>query len=368
MCDTQATAQATSAQRLTVSDHDEQHARRRPTGRRGRRSRSTRPSRPARSSFSIFIASIDDDRLPRADRVAGLAPARGRPCPASAPRRRCGPDAVAARRSPRQRRRPLSDTSTAHAVDLNRHRAAAGVRHQRHLVAACPPVAGDRRVAGRHQQRQRVRIDARRVDLPRRDRRPSTLKRPSARWTVTWREPAVDLDLVAHLSATASARACAFQRPGTPAPAAPAVGRRRAPGDIARLQRRRDGGDLFRRPATASTNGRPFRALQHLVEIGRVKSARRESRAARTARRKNGTVVLMPGDEVFGQRAAHARDRARPVLGPGHQLRDHRIVEDRHVEAGASRRSRRGCRAPTATRSCRMRPGDGRKLLSGSSA
>ena len=42
---------------------------------------------------------------------------------------------------------------------------------------------------------------------------------------------------------------------------------------------------------------------------------------------------LDAGDEIFAERAAHPRDRARPILGPRDQLRDHRIVEDRHVEA-----------------------------------
>ena len=60
---------------------------------------------------------------------------------------------------------------------------------------------------------------------------------------------------------------------------------------------------------------------------------RRKSGCA-SSQAKNGTVVLMPADTVFGERAAHARDRRRAILGPRHQLRDHRVVEDRHVEPG----------------------------------
>ena len=43
---------------------------------------------------------------------------------------------------------------------------------------------------------------------------------------------------------------------------------------------------------------------------------------------------LDAGDEVFAKPAPHASDRARSILGPRHELRDHRIVEDRHLETG----------------------------------
>ena len=45
-------------------------------------------------------------------------------------------------------------------------------------------------------------------------------------------------------------------------------------------------------------------------------------------------VVLMPSDLVFAERARHPRDRVGARSTPGDELRDHRIVEDRHRESG----------------------------------
>src|SRR5262245_66653168 len=43
-------------------------------------------------------------------------------------------------------------------------------------------------------------------------------------------------------------------------------------------------------------------------------------------------------DDVFGQRPAHAGDRGRPIFGPGDELRDHRVVENRHLKTGGRAR------------------------------
>ena len=97
-------------------------------------------------------------------------------------------------------------------------------------------------------------------------------------------------------------------------------------------------------------------------------TARRANSGCASSHVKNGSVVLMP---VTRYSPSARRMRAigeRAILRPRDQLRDHRVVEDRHVEAGGRPAVVADARVPPATRSCRMRPGDGRKLLSGSSA
>ena len=75
---------------------------------------------------------------------------------------------------------------------------------------------------------------------------------------------------------------------------------------------------------------------------------------------------LDAGDDIFAERAAHARDRARAILGPRDEFRDHRVVEDRDVLPGRGDAvivdaSRPGRRAQAS----RIRPGDGMKPWSG---
>ena len=82
-----------------------------------------------------------------------------------------------------------------------------------------------------------------------------------------------------------------------------------------------------------STNGRPFRdasSSSRNVVWNRPASELRLLEQPREKRQRG----LDAGDDVFAERAAHARDRARPILGPRDELRDHRVVENRDVESG----------------------------------
>ena len=76
----------------------------------------------------------------------------------------------------------------------------------------------------------------------------------------------------------------------------------------------------------------------------------------------------MPQHLVFHQRPPHPGDRLRPILSPGDQLRDQRVVEDRHVGARLSPAVVSDARDRKAHASDVMRPGDGMKPASGSSA
>ena len=149
----------------------------RPTSLRGRGPR--RPCRRGRAQLVFHLHRFDDDdRLTRADGVARLAPGRARLCRASARRplrsRRAGRRAPAA---VRRRRRPFGLTATGTDPDRT-DQSAVGVRGDRRLVnragagrpAWCAPVLATRprscdpptRVD--HDQRQRVRVDARGID------------------------------------------------------------------------------------------------------------------------------------------------------------------------------------------------------------
>ena len=93
-------------------------------------------------------------------------------------------------------------------------------------------------------------------------------------------------------------------------------------------------------------------------------TGRRRKSGCASSHVKNGTVVLMP---VTRYSPSARRMRAigeRAILGPGDQLRDHRVVEDRHVEPGgraavvADARARparaaAGCGPATAGSCCR---------------
>src|ERR1700676_3464521 len=83
---------------------------------------------------------------------------------------------------------------------------------------------------------------------------------------------------------------------------------------------------LTKRPAVAGT--------EHVFKLGGVEAAldelRLDQQPAEERQRR-----LDPGDQVLLERAAHAGERVRPILGPRRHLRDHRVIEDRHVEPGA---------------------------------
>ena len=147
------------------------------------------------------------------------------------------------------------------------------------------------------------------------------------------------------------------------APAAPPSGDR-----VDGLQpHARDGGAIRQHPASARLKGRPLRALQHLVEVRRVESPVDELGLREQPReeRQRGPDARRRGTRRA--RGACARWRAA----------DPRPTRPASRSSGRRRSARRGPRSaplssrmpgPPARRSCRMRPGDGRKPLSGSSA
>ena len=118
-----------------------------------------------------------------------------------------------------------------------------------------------------------------------------------------------------------------------------------------------------RRTSTARrTGGRPSRSGSRRERPCEI--ARRRKSGCSSSHVKNGSVVLMP---VMRYSTSARRMRAnggRTIFGPGDELRDHRVVEDRHVEtrgraavvANARTRPARGaagCVPATAGSRCR---------------
>src|SRR5206468_2725402 len=73
--------------------------------------------------------------------------------------------------------------------------------------------------------------------------------------------------------------------------------------------------------------------FQYFVEIRGVEPAVDELRLVQQPPEERN-CRLDAGDEIFAKRAPHPHDGGGPILCPRHQLRDERIVEDRHIEAG----------------------------------
>ncbi len=146
--------------------------------------------------------------------------------------------------------------------------------------------------------------------------------------------PSVDLDLVLHLSAALRRAPGAFQPRSTRSPAgasraeAAAAPTATAPPEAPRPSPR----SPRRRAPARRTAGRCARFSTSSRYVVWNRPSRNSG--CSNSQMKNGSVVLMPADEVLAERAPHARDGARTILGPRDELRDHRVVEDRHVEAG----------------------------------
>ena len=110
---------------------------------------------------------------------------------------------------------------------------------------------------------------------------------------------------------------------------------------------------------SSSVKLRPPRSAQQPIEVRRVVTALRWYSGCRISHRKNGIVVLMPSTWYSSQRARHPRDRLGAILGPGDELRDHRVVEDRHRVARHVTPPSSRTPGPTAGAEARTRPGDG---------
>ena len=108
-----------------------------------------------------------------------------------------------------------------------------------------------------------------------------------------------------------------------------------------------------------STNGRPARLASSRrawsCRSGRGEVVRREQPPEERQRRLDAAHL------VLVERARMRRDRLVAIAAPRDQLRDHRVVEDRHRRSRRRRRCRRGCPGPAGARRCVMRPGDGMK-------
>ena len=231
-----------------------------------------------------------------------------------------------------------------------------------------------------HDQRQGMRVNARHVDVARRavdrdckSRRRSARsspagggRRPRSRIACQRPKAAVPFSQGAGEAIGApfgrrspSSRAAPRRRP---LGSADAVRRRQH-----RVERRGDRRHLFGRGATARrTAGRCAPAASRRdTSCGNAPLGKRRLRQQPREERHRR---LDAGDQVLAERAAHARDRRAADLRP---RRPASRSSDRRRSARRgrpSRRCRRGCPGPAGTRSSRMRPGDGRKLLSGSSA
>ena len=180
-------------------------------------------------------------------------------------------------------------------------------------------------------------------------------------------DASVDLDLVLHVSA---ALRCArvsssADRRRRRQPAVAGGRPDRWPATSTACSGRGDRGDVLGR--LGRFDERPAVArLEHLVEIRGVKLPGEKSGCA-SSQVKNGTVVLMPATRIRRARGACARSRSadpRPTRSASKSSGRRRSGR----RARRSRRCRRGCRGPPARAAAAMRPGDGRKSLSGSSA
>ena len=214
----------------------------------------------------------DDDRLARGDRVARLRRARGRPCPASAPRAA----AARTRRAPPsslrpQRRRPFSVDGDRRRADVHRELPADRIggdadfvlTHTRVYDAATASCASMRAASTSSDSRRarRPRRRHRRVAHAAVDRRPSNASSVDA-MHVDLLPSTVDFDLVAARQRSPSARACALQRPrrdGSGRP--PAASARRASTATAPPASAAAIAAISSAAGVGSTNGRPLRAF-----------------------------------------------------------------------------------------------------------
>jgi hypothetical protein len=78
-------------------------------------------------------------------------------------------------------------------------------------------------------------------------------------------------------------------------------------------------------------------------------------------------LVLMPTTS-YSPRARRIRASLRTIGAPGDEFRDERVVEDRHLTARFRAAVVANARSARTHRSAAMRPGDGMKPLSASSA
>ncbi len=312
----------------------------------------------ARAQLVLHLHRLDHHHaLPRDDLVAGLAPARARPCLASAPAGAAGPSPVAPAPWRRPRLAARRVTATTAPPTTTSTWPLGPVRGHRHVVLP----AGARlaqRVAARTQACD---VDVDRLTVQRDGQcRASGLHRHRPHATADF-----ELEPHRYLRRLGACRA----GPGAArAAAVPAAARstRRAP-------RRSRPGPRPRRPGVA--NGVPFRCRQRAVEKRRVDARGQEVLVVeQPGEKRNGR--LDAGDLVLGQRAPHAGDGLGPARAPRDQLRDQRVVVNRHLarrivpavvahagtrwrtQPGQPARRRQEARSPDPRRRCGTRRRD----------
>ncbi len=106
---------------------------------------------------------------------------------------------------------------------------------------------------------------------------------------------------------------------------------------------------------------------QQAIQITRIQIPCDERRVLQN-RPEQRQIRFNPADVILTQRPQHPRNRMLPRVVPHDQLRQHRIVIERHIPTRGTRPNPPAPQDPAGSANCSMRPGEGKKLFAGSSA